>query len=339
MPMLRGLPKSIRTVWVAPVVRSPPVREFFSMLVHPLVAWPVFVSVVWLWHLPRGYELALDDRGWHVAEHASFVIAALLFWYPVIAPFPSRPQWSRWIVLPYLILADVQNTVLSAWLSFSSRPIYPHYTEVPRIGGWSALADQHAAGVLMWVPGSIAFLLPVFWIGLKMLYGGEARRPSAAPRAATLPVLLVITTCDSGCASTRSASGRRTSASSDLLNAPLVGSFLRRRFARPVLQTVMLMLAALVILDGLFGPRKGPANLAGVAPWIHWRGLVVLGLLVGGNFFCMACPFTLPRTLATRWLPAGRAWPRPCAASGWPWRWWGCSCGATKRLPCGTAPG
>ena len=51
-------------------------------------------------------------------------------------------------------------------------------------------------------------------------------------------------------------------------------------------------------------------NLAGVLPWIHWRGLLILGLLVAGNVFCMACPFMLPRTLARRWLPQGRSWPR-----------------------------
>ena len=51
-------------------------------------------------------------------------------------------------------------------------------------------------------------------------------------------------------------------------------------------------------------------NLAGVLPWIHWRGFVVLGLLAAGNLFCMACPFTLPRTLARRWLPQGWRWPR-----------------------------
>ena len=72
----------------------------------------------------------------------------------------------------------------------------------------------------------------------------------------------------------------------------------------------MLALAVLVILDGLLGPSLGPANLAGVAPWIHWRGLLMFSLFIGGNFFCMACPFTLPRKLAGRWLPAGRSWPR-----------------------------
>ena len=47
----------------------------------------------------------------------------------------------------------------------------------------------------------------------------------------------------------------------------------------------------------------------GRRPWIHWRGLVILGLLVAGNLFCMACPFVLSRTLARRWLPHGRIWP------------------------------
>ena len=58
-------------------------------------------------------------------------------------------------------------------------------------------------------------------------------------------------------------------------------------------------------------------NLAGVLPWIHWRGLLILGLLVAGNVFCMACPFTLPRTLARRWLPAAGPGRAGCAANGW----------------------
>ena len=76
------------------------------------------------------------------------------------------------------------------------------------------------------------------------------------------------------------------------------------------MQSFMGLLAAVVIWDGLTGPQLGPLNLAGVLPWIHWRGLLMLELLIGGNMFCMACPFTLPRTLGRRWLPAGRTWPR-----------------------------
>ena len=77
-----------------------------------------------------------------VFEHVCFVASALLFWYPVVRPYPSRPKWSRWLLFPYLLLADVQNTLLAAWLSFSSAVLYPHYSQVPRLGGISALDDQ-----------------------------------------------------------------------------------------------------------------------------------------------------------------------------------------------------
>src|SRR5436309_983579 len=93
-------------------------------------------------------------------------------------------------------------------------------------------------------------------------------------------------------------SGPRPSPSFDLLRLPLLGRFLRWRYARPVLQVPLLLLAVVVIVDGLRGPRAGPMNLAGVLPWVHWRGLVVLGLLVGGNGFCIACRVTLPATMA-----------------------------------------
>ena len=96
----------------------------------------------------------------------------------------------------------------------------------------------------------------------------------------------------------------------DLMRVPLVGRFLRWRLARPAMQLLMMMLAAVVIFDGLNGPQVSPMNLAGTLPWIHWRGLLILSLLVAGNAFCMACPFTLPRRLARRWFSKGRPWPR-----------------------------
>jgi cytochrome c oxidase assembly factor CtaG len=309
LPMLRGLPKPLRSGLIAPVLRLPLVREAFTWLTHPLVAWPLFAATVWLWHTPRGYELALADPTWHVAEHVSFVGAALLFWYPVVSPFPSRPRWSRWIIVPYLILTDVQNTVLAAWLTFSSAPIYGYYESQPRVGGWSPLEDQHVAGVLMWVPGSIALLVPVLVIGLKLLLGERKAQAAGGATSRSLPVIgvgLPVIDLAASCAS----GARGSDPGWDLLRARGIGGLLRRKQTRVVLQSVMLGLAVLVILDGLLGPNVGPANLAGVAPWIHWRGLVMLGLLVGGNFFCMACPFTLPRKLAARWIPAGRNWPR-----------------------------
>jgi ferredoxin len=95
----------------------------------------------------------------------------------------------------------------------------------------------------------------------------------------------------------------------DLLRAPVLGRFLRWRHARSVLQGLCLALAVLILLDGFFGPQLAPANLAGTIPWVHWRGFVVLALLVVGNLFCMACPFMLPRRVAKRFGPARLPWP------------------------------
>jgi polyferredoxin len=89
-----------------------------------------------------------------------------------------------------------------------------------------------------------------------------------------------------------------------------MSAFLRWRYFRPLLQTIVGLLAVAIIIDGLLGPQLSPLNLAGVLPWIHWRGLLILGLLVAGNLFCMACPFTLPRTIARRLRQPTRSWPR-----------------------------
>jgi cytochrome c oxidase assembly factor CtaG len=308
-PLLRGLPRPVRAYWAAPLVSSPPLRRLFARLTHPLAALPIFVAVNWGWHVPEAYDLALRSTGWHYVEHACFLGAALLFWYPVVRPYPSRPRWSPWLLLPYLLLADLSNTALCAVLTFSNRVLYPYYAEVPRLGGLSVLDDQSAAGLLMWVPGSLAFLLPLAAITVRLLLGNPpplrtryAVLGTPRPARIALPLLAPHTP---------------PLPRFDVLRLPLLGRFLRWRHARLCLQLPMLVLAGLVIYDGFRGPQVGAMNLAGVLPWVHWRGLVVLALLVAGNVFCMGCPFLLPRTIARRWLPARWNWPRRLR-SKWP---------------------
>jgi cytochrome c oxidase assembly factor CtaG len=295
LPLLRGLPAPVRQFWVAPFLRLPALRVCWERLTHPGVAWTLLITATWLWHVPPLYELGLRSDSWHYLEHACFLGTALLFWFPVVQPYPSRPRCSRWLLLPYLLAADIQNTLLSAVLAFSDRVLYPHYDAVPRLWGLTALDDQAAAGVLMWVPGSLAYLVPLAGLAPRLLFG---KPPRAVPRRIPLPLA----------GPPGGLTPRR--APFDLLRVPAVGAFLRWRHARLVLQLPLFVLAAAIIGDGLFGPQLAPLNLAGVLPWIHWRGLVVLGLLAAGNVFCLACPFVLPRRLARRWLPAGRAWPR-----------------------------
>ncbi len=99
----------------------------------------------------------------------------------------------------------------------------------------------------------------------------------------------------------------------DLLRTPGLGNILRWRWGRLVFQGPLLVLALLMVYDGLTGPRLAAENLATVLAWVHYRGLVILALLLVGNLFCMSCPFTLPRTVARRLSGRGRRWPRALA--------------------------
>ena len=303
-PILSGLPRAIRTFWAAPLFRSPILQATFRRMTHPLVALPLYVAVTWAWHAPPLYELALGSSGWHYLQHVCFLTVALLFWYPVVRPYPSEPNWSLWLLFPYLILADIQNTVLSALLTFSSVVIYPFYADVPRVGTGTALDDQVVAGVIMWVPGSMAFLVPLFGIAIR-LFSGSGKRVRSHQRSESAALLQ-----GGRFPLTLLGSADPQPAGFDVLRLPVLGRFLKWRHARLCLQLPLLLIAGMIIHDGLSGPDISPMNLAGVLPWIHWRGLLVLALLLAGNVFCMACPFLVPRTLARRWLPQGRSWPR-----------------------------
>ncbi len=95
----------------------------------------------------------------------------------------------------------------------------------------------------------------------------------------------------------------------DLLNIPGLGRLLKWRWGRLIFQAILTLVLLLIIYDGFTGPQLAPVNNATVLSWVHYRGIVILLLLFAGNFFCMACPFTLPRTLAKRLSLRGRRWP------------------------------
>jgi polyferredoxin len=95
----------------------------------------------------------------------------------------------------------------------------------------------------------------------------------------------------------------------DLLRVPVIGGFLRWRHSRTALQIPLLLVAIVMILDGLVGPTLAPKNLATVLTWVHFRGALVLVLLCAGNFFCLACPFMAVRNAARRLLRPRFNWP------------------------------
>ena len=182
LPMLRGLPRPVLRDRLAPVFASTVLRRLGHFLTHPIVCLVAFTVSTVVWHIPSLYELALRSEFWHEVQHICFLSTGLLFWWPVLQPWPSKLRWPRWTMIPYLLFADIQNTALSAFLIFSERVLYPTYATVPRLWGISVLDDQAAAGAIMWVPGSVIFLLPVAVLAIRLL-NAPPIRPVASKKA------------------------------------------------------------------------------------------------------------------------------------------------------------
>ena len=181
VPMLRGLPRWVIRHPLRPLFASRFLHHAGDWLTRPRVAWLAMNVAYAGWHIPRAYEFALSSENVHNCEHACFFFTSLMFWWPVIAPWPFRQNYSRWILLPYLVLADFVNTGLSAFLCFSGKLLYPSYGAVPRLFGLSALNDQVAAGAFMWVMGSTFFLIPAMIVTLQLLSPPRRRRFAAQP--------------------------------------------------------------------------------------------------------------------------------------------------------------
>jgi putative membrane protein len=134
-----------------------------------------------LWHVPAVFALALGSPAWHAVEQVSFIATGLLFWWPVIEPWPGRPLPS-WSIVLYLFLATLPCDILSAFLVFSDRIAYPIY-----LSGESSvavLADQQRAGAVMWTFVTLAYLVAGALVSARILtFGNSPERPGEALRA------------------------------------------------------------------------------------------------------------------------------------------------------------
>jgi putative membrane protein len=183
VPLLRGLPRPVVRLLSWPLFRSGWFHRLGRMVTHPVFAW-VAMNVAYLgWHVPAMFELTFRSERIHDFEHLCFFLTSMAFWWVVIAPWPTVARWPRWTVIPYLLGADILNTVLSATLAFAGRVLYPSYAEAPRImPSLSPLKDQVAAGSEMWVLNSIVMLAPAVLITLQLLTPRGLRESSGRAR-------------------------------------------------------------------------------------------------------------------------------------------------------------
>jgi len=134
------------------------------------VTWPVWALVLWLWHLPGPYEAALRSGPLHDLEHLVFFVAALLFWWPALAPGPRlAPAPHPATRVAYLVLGALQSAALGLLLSSRAEPLYTTYAATAPAWGLTAAEDQAWGGVLMWSVGAAVDMAAVLVVLAKVL--------------------------------------------------------------------------------------------------------------------------------------------------------------------------
>lgn len=144
-------------------------RWLGSVSTHPVVCWFACTAVVMGSHVPAIFEIGMRSELWHVVGQACFLIAGILFWWPVIRPWPTEVTWSAWSIPVYLFLASLPCDALSAFLCFCNRVVYSQYLPAPPLLDTSALRDQACAGALMWCWITFAYLFPASVLTFRLL--------------------------------------------------------------------------------------------------------------------------------------------------------------------------
>jgi putative membrane protein len=180
-----GFPKWFVADGLTSLLRSSAVQRLLRFLDHSMLCWlPATIALI-VWHVPAAFELAMRSDRWHEVEYASFFGTGLLFWLPVIRPWPNATRRPRWSIVLYLFFATFPCDALSAFLTFCDRVVYPGYLSGTRHFTVSPLQDQQCAGALMWVCVTFIYLIPAVMITTKLLSAPSSR--DTDPVAGALP--------------------------------------------------------------------------------------------------------------------------------------------------------
>jgi putative membrane protein len=172
-PFLLGLPSAVMYACLRPAVRRP-AQRIGTVLARPTVGWCAATAVLVGWHVPAAFAVAMHSHVWHAIELASFLMAGVLFWLPVVQVRADGSTWAGWSMVAYLFLATLPCDILSAFLVFSERVAYPIYLSRPRQSSLSVLDDQQLAGALMWTAVTIVYLTAGAILSARLLspHGG-----------------------------------------------------------------------------------------------------------------------------------------------------------------------
>jgi putative membrane protein len=157
-------------------------------LANPATGIVLWLSIMYLWHIPALYDAAVEHPLLHVFEHACFFTAGVALWWPLIQPVPMRRRLTGMQPLVYIASAKAGLAALGLLLTWKSAAIYPYYESTPRIWGLSPVADQNVGGAIMMVEQSLTLVLVLVFLFVRMLAQSETeevRRERLEERAGT----------------------------------------------------------------------------------------------------------------------------------------------------------
>ena len=173
--LLFGIPKST----AVKLLNIEPIGNAMRVLGNPVVAWSLGVGAMWVWHMPRIHDMALNNEYLYIAQLVSFVLIGIIFWWPVFTPIEST-RLNPLTGTLYLASACLGCTVLGMLITFAGAGLYAAYVNPVDSAGLLALIrndlcitpgiDQQIGGLTMWVPGCLIYL-SASMITLAQWYG------------------------------------------------------------------------------------------------------------------------------------------------------------------------
>jgi cytochrome c oxidase assembly factor CtaG len=130
------------------------------------LCWSCATAALVVWHIPAVFTLGMRSEAWHAIEQISFLATGLLFWWPVIRPWPGSEGLT---MVLYLFLATLPCDILSGFLIFSDRVAYHTYVSLLGHSSASVLADQQSAGALMWTCVTLVYLVAGAILTIQLL--------------------------------------------------------------------------------------------------------------------------------------------------------------------------
>ncbi len=139
-----------------------PLRLVARGVARPAVAWALLAAAIGAWHVPALYSAAVRNEGIHFAEHACFLVAALVYWGVLLDAPPVRAHVDFLHRAAWFAAGAVPGWILAIVLAFAGTPLYDAYVSANRPFGMSAYTDQQLSAGVMWVPGSLTFFIAFF---------------------------------------------------------------------------------------------------------------------------------------------------------------------------------